>query len=98
MPLDWTPFVDLVRRHQRFLLMTHVRPDGDALGSELALADALRRLGKAVRVATPSGLAPRYRFLDPDGSRIESFKPPGEGFRDADAVVIVDTGTWNQLR
>ena len=36
MPLDWLPFVELVQRHQRFLIMTHVRPDGDALGSELA--------------------------------------------------------------
>src|SRR5262245_29443776 len=97
MPLDWTPFVELVRQHQRFLLMTHVRPDGDALGSELALADALRKLGKSVRAAIPSGLAPRYRFLDPDGTRIEQFKSPGEEFRSTDAVVIVDTGTWNQL-
>ena len=27
MPIDWSPFVDLVRNHQRFLLTTHVRPD-----------------------------------------------------------------------
>ena len=97
MPLDWTPFVELVRRQERFVLMTHVRPDGDALGSELALADALRRLGKTVRVGIPSSLAPRYRFLDPQGARIEPFKPPGDDFRAADAVVIVDTGTWSQL-
>ena len=41
MPLDWSPFVDLVGRHQRFLLTTHVRPDGDGLGSMLALSDTL---------------------------------------------------------
>src|SRR5436853_301255 len=41
MPVNWTPFVDLVRRHQRFLITTHVRPDPDGLGSQLGLADAL---------------------------------------------------------
>jgi phosphoesterase RecJ-like protein len=97
MSVDWTPFVEFVRRHRRFLLMTHVRPDGDALGSELALAGALRQLGKTVRVVIASNLPPRYRFLDPDGTRVERYAPPGDGFRDTDAVIVVDTGTWNQL-
>ena len=97
MPLDWTPFVELVRRCNRFLLMTHVRPDGDALGSELALAAVLRQHGKQARVVIASNLPPRYKFLDPDGSRIELFAPPGDSFRDTDAVIVVDTGTWNQL-
>src|SRR5437588_6100216 len=35
MPLDWTPLVEIVHRHQRFLLTTHIRPDGDGLGSML---------------------------------------------------------------
>src|SRR5882672_8782608 len=50
MPIDWKPFVDLVHRHQRFLLTTHVRPDGDGIGSILALGDALRQMGKEVRL------------------------------------------------
>lgn len=97
MPVDWTPFVDLVRRCNRFLLMTHVRPDGDALGSELALAAALRQYGKQARVAIASNLPPRYKFLDPDGTKIERFTSPGDNFRETDAVIVVDTGTWNQL-
>ena len=40
MSQDWSPFVAFVRRHERFLVTTHVRPDGDALGSQLALAEA----------------------------------------------------------
>lgn len=39
-----------VERGTRFLLTSHARPDGDAIGSELALAYALRHLGKSVRV------------------------------------------------
>lgn len=97
MPLDWSPFVELVRRYDRFLVMTHVRPDGDALGSELALAATLRLHGKQTRVVIASNLPPRYKFLDPDGTKIERFSPPGGNFRNVDAVIIVDTGTWNQI-
>lgn len=50
-----------LRAGRRFLLVLHVRPDGDSIGSTLALASALRRLGKeAVVVAAdpiPAGLA-----------------------------------------
>jgi phosphoesterase RecJ-like protein len=95
MPLDWAPLVDLVRRHQTFLLMTHVRPDADGLGSQLALADALGRLGKAARVAIASRLPPRYAFLDPGRTVIEDFHP--DRFRPADAIFVLDTGTWGQL-
>ncbi|OWK46372.1 DHH family phosphoesterase [Fimbriiglobus ruber] len=97
MPLDWTPLVDLIRRHQTFLLMTHVRPDADGLGSQLAVADALAGMGKTARVVIASKLAPRYAFLDPNRDVIEDFRLPGDNFRKVDAVIVMDTGTWNQL-
>lgn len=96
MPLDWSPFVDLVCRHQRFLLTTHVRPDGDGLGSQLALADALASQGKQVRLVISSKFPPRYSFLDPNGT-VERFEPPGDRWRDTDVAIVLDTGTWNQL-
>ncbi len=96
MPLDWTPFVNLVSTQQRFLLTTHVRPDGDGLGSMLALADTLERLGKRVHTVVASALVPRYDFLDP-GRRLQRFTLPGDSYRDAQAIVVLDTGTWNQL-
>ncbi|MHB1423105.1 MAG: DHH family phosphoesterase [Gemmataceae bacterium] len=97
-PLDWTPFVDLVHRHQHFVLTTHIRPDGDGLGSMLALADVLEAppLSKTVRMTVASALPPRYAFLDPAG-RIRRFEPPGDLYRDAEVILILDTGTWNQL-
>ena len=97
MPIDWSPFVEFVRSHQKFLIMTHVRPDGDALGSEIGLACALRQLGKSVRVAVASDLGPRYEFANTAGTPIERFRPPGDDFRDVDAIIVVDTGTWAQL-
>ena len=96
MPIDWTPFVDLVHRHQRFLLTTHVRPDGDGIGSILGLGETLKQMGKEVRLVLPSSFPPRYRFLDPE-QRIEVFSKPGDTWRNTDVVIVMDTGTWNQL-
>jgi phosphoesterase RecJ-like protein len=96
MPINWSPFVDLVRRHQRFLITTHRRPDPDALGSQLALADALERMGKQTRLVIASDWPPRYGFLDPNG-RLGRFQLPGDEYRDAEVIVILDTGTWQQL-
>lgn len=96
MPLDWSPFVTFAQTHQKFLLLTHVRPDADALGSQIGMADALTQLGKSARIVIGSSFPERYRFLDPD-RRIERYTPASDAFRSADAIVILDTGTWNQL-
>ena len=96
MPINWKPFVELVHAHQRFLLTTHVRPDGDGIGSILALGDVLRQMGKEVRLVLLSSFPPRYRFLDPD-HKIEIFAKPGDAWKNCDAVIVMDTGTWNQL-
>ncbi len=96
MPLDWTPFVEFVRGHSRFLLTTHVRPDGDGLGSMLALAGALRQLDKKVWLTVASTIPPRYFFLDPQ-NQLEVFPPTDPAWRSAEAAIVLDTGTWNQL-
>lgn len=98
MPIDWNPLVAFLRAHERPLLMTHIRPDADGLGSQLALHDALSGLGIQSRVAIASKLPPRYEFLDPGRKLIEDFRPAtAANFADRDCVVVLDTGTWNQL-
>jgi len=75
--------------------MTHIRPDADGLGAQLALHETLAAIGKRPRVAIASKLPPRYGFLDPDRKLIEDFRPAN--FADRDSVLVLDTGTWNQL-
>ena len=96
MPIDWQPFVELVKSAHRFLITTHVRPDPDGLGSQLGLADILENMGKKTEMVISSVWPPRYNFLDPT-KRIQRFHPPGDEFRKADAIIVLDTGTWNQL-
>jgi phosphoesterase RecJ-like protein len=54
-------------------------------------------MGKSVRVAVASDLGPRYEFANTPTTPIERFRAPGTEFRDTDAIVVVDTGTWGQL-
>jgi phosphoesterase RecJ-like protein len=49
-PSELQQIADAIRRHQRFVISSHSRPDGDSIGSQLAMAYALRGLGKQVRV------------------------------------------------
>lgn len=96
MPLDWTPFVAFVERHKNFLLTAHVRPDGDALGSLLGMADLLLQHGKQVHLAVASAIPSRYGFLYNEG-QVRHFALPGQEYDACDAVIILDTGTWGQL-
>jgi phosphoesterase RecJ-like protein len=50
--------VDEIRRRQRFVITSHARPDGDAIGSSMAMAYALRHLGKDVRVVSRDAVPP----------------------------------------
>jgi phosphoesterase RecJ-like protein len=78
------------------MLTTHVRPDADGLGSLQALAEAMESRGKRVERILPSEPPPRCDFLDGE-HRMRVFTPPGDELRDCDALIVLDTGTWNQL-
>jgi phosphoesterase RecJ-like protein len=62
----------------------------------LALGRALERQGKVVDMVVASALPPRYDFLDPE-KRVRRFELPGDEYRQGEAIVVLDTGTWNQL-
>jgi phosphoesterase RecJ-like protein len=99
MNIDWSPLADLIEAHDRFLVTTHVRPDGDALGSEVAMAGLLRQKGKDVRVVNASPTPPRYDFLDPNASLFEHFGnsvSPAD-LADRQVAIILDLSAWNQL-
>ena len=69
MSVDWSAFVEIIQAHQKFVLTSHIRPDCDALGSELGMAGVLESLGKDVVIV--NGHFPCHRLEDyrspPDG-------------------------------
>jgi len=68
-PSDLQAVVDALRERDRFLVVTHENPDGDALGSLLATSLALRQLGKdtVMFLAGPTPLPREYAFMQLDG-------------------------------
>src|SRR5579862_6981456 len=60
---------DAIRAHEHFVVVSHENPDGDALGSLLAMALGLRSLGKdaVMYLAGDAALPGEYGFLDLDG-------------------------------
>jgi bifunctional oligoribonuclease and PAP phosphatase NrnA len=82
-----------------FVVTTHVNPDGDGLGSELALARWLAGRGKQVRIVNHSSTPEVYLFLDPqrDIERYDSGRHDAL-IADAAVIVILDCNHPSRLR
>lgn len=61
--MNWTEANAALERANSIILVTHVSPDGDAIGSLLGLMHALRERGKSVEVAVDGGVPDNLRFL-----------------------------------
>ena len=81
--------VAALKSRERFVLASHARPDGDSIGSELALAFALRALGKEVRVINRDP-APPFLQSFPGVADIEVASSVNGSF---DAAVVLECGS-----
>src|SRR5271157_618231 len=96
--INWPRFVEIVRAHQRFLLICHVRPDCDALGSELAMAGILESLGKDALPVNDFAIPPTLTFLDPHKKVKQLGKDiTQEQLADREVIIVLDTTAWIQL-
>ena len=66
--VNWAPLKSIIDRHQSFLITTHVRPDGDALGSQRGLAAILESLGKQVIMVNATEPPSNLHFMNMDGA------------------------------
>ncbi|MSU76191.1 hypothetical protein EXS54_01835, partial [Patescibacteria group bacterium] len=76
---------ELIRKFNRVLVVTHARPDGDAIGSLLAVQMVLQRLGKDVTAVVRDPIPDMYKFLP----GLDGIKKDVTGGRDL--VISVDT-------
>ena len=96
--IDWPKFTATIHAARRILLVSHIRPDCDALGSELGMAGVLEALGKDVRIVNGQATPPNLAFIDPT-QRIQAIGAPvtADELQDRDLVMILDTSAWVQL-
>lgn len=97
MSIDWELLAQRIQKCQSFVLCSHIRPDCDALGSEIGMAGILRSLGKDVRIVNGHPTPVALSFIDP-GQTIEVL---GETTQPeevtGDCFIVLDTSAWGQL-
>ena len=96
----WTQIVDAIQKNQQFIISSHVNPDCDALGSELALAYYLKSLGKTVSILNSDPVISDYAFLDPENLIMQFSGTPQQRklISQAQVIIVVDaSSSWQRL-
>ncbi|MEO2024759.1 MAG: bifunctional oligoribonuclease/PAP phosphatase NrnA [Fuerstiella sp.] len=96
--LDWAPLRSIIDENQKFMISSHVRPDADALGSELGMAAILEAFGKEVTIVNASAPPANLQFMKPENRILKlSEDIQRDALPEVDVHVIVDTSAWQQL-
>lgn len=82
----------VLKTRERFVVMSHARPDGDALGCTLAMALCLRQLGKDVTAWNEDGVPEKFRYL-PESPLVTA--PPAVAQR-FDVALVLDNAVKNR--
>jgi phosphoesterase RecJ-like protein len=85
--------IELIEQYRTFLITSHIRPDGDALGSELALYAVLKGMGKEVGIYNRDETPDNYKFLP--GSEVISQDLGDPGLYDV--VFVLDCSDLERL-
>lgn len=99
MSVDTKPVKEILESNESFVFTTHVNPDGDGLGSEIALAHFVRKLGKTAFIINHSKTPDHYEWLDTTKEIVHfSLERDRDKILQADAIFIVDTNQPERLR
>ena len=85
--------IELINQYRTFLITSHVRLDGDALGSELALAYTLRGLGKEALIYNQDQTPDNYQFLPGSGDIVQTLRNP----ENYDVVFVLDCSELDRI-
>src|SRR5215470_12207029 len=83
-----------IEQRRRFLVTSHARPDGDAIGSALALAQILRKMGKSAQVVMGDSVPVIYKVLPQAESIVHTSHVNG----DCDAAIILECDSIQRTR
>ena len=96
--IDYKKLENIITGNKSFLLSTHINPDADAIGSEIAMYNVLKQLGKEVRIINHSAMPYNLQFLDPE-NKIEKYDKDKHGhlFDKSDVIVALDFNKADRL-
>ena len=96
--MDWTPLKTVIDENESCLISSHVRPDADALGSELGMRAILLAMGKKVTIVNASAPPANLQFMNPPGVILKLNDTITKAtIPQHDVIIIVDTSAWQQL-
>lgn len=95
--ISLSDLVTLFEGHQSFVISSHLRPDGDAIGSMLGLGLTLEHLGKSVSYLHQDGVPENLSFLDPERKVLRPQEVAGLGPEEAEIFVALDTANEERL-
>lgn len=84
--------IEQIEQSRRLCVVGHIRPDGDCIGSQLAVTLALRALGKNVVCWNQDPVPDKYAFMDPD--KLVQTPRRGQQF---DTVIATDCASYERL-
>ncbi|MCK4578160.1 MAG: DHH family phosphoesterase, partial [Candidatus Marinimicrobia bacterium] len=95
----WAQLDAAISQAQRIVLSTHENPDGDGLGSQLAMYEHLQSLGKECRILNCTNAPAVLHFLDPEGW-LETYDPlkHDDWLAKCDLAIMFDVGDFRRLR
>lgn len=95
--VNFDRFNSLIKQSKTIVITTHISPDADGIGSQIALAHALTKLGKQVVCLNEEALEPRYKYLD-KMSIVEGFaKSHLTKLKKIDLFIIVDANSLERI-
>lgn len=92
-------FKKLVKKARRIVVTTHIHPDADGIGSQIALAIGLKSLGIECICVNEEPLLERYKYLDPYNlvMGFEDFKKSEHADQEIDLFIVADTNNLSRI-
>jgi bifunctional oligoribonuclease and PAP phosphatase NrnA len=97
--VDFNLLSQKVKENNSFLISTHVNPDADAIGAEIAFFLILKKLGKKVHIINYNSTPYFLEFLDPEKVILKFDEAKHSTlFEEVDVLVVLDLNSANRLR
>lgn len=90
-------FLSLTKQAKNIVISTHIVPDADGIGSQIALCMALRKLNINCVCVNEEPLLERYRYLDPQDSVMSMEEYEKNPFENTDLFIVVDTNSLPRI-
>lgn len=96
---NWEKIASLINLSGKIFISSHINPDGDAIGSEMAFAGFLYNMNKTCRIINHSSTPELYKFLDPKNI-IETLSENSclqDSPKNDDLVIFLDIGSYDRV-